>query len=70
MTIHALVHHSDVPRLELKFKMAVLKQMIKPLDRQISEALYISNSSADVLLNSGSEWRGGQVPRAAVARPT
>ena len=70
MTIHARVHHPDVPRLDLKFKMTVLKRMIKPLDRQISEALCISNSSVDVLMNSGSEWRGGQVPRAAVARPT
>ena len=69
MTIHARVHHEDVPKSELKFRMVPLRRVSKPLDRQISEALLISNSNADVLLNSGAEWRSGQVPRASVSRP-
>ena len=66
MTIHARVHHGEVPKSELKLRMAPLQRRLKPLDRQISEALLINNSDADILLNSGSEWRSGQVPRASV----
>ena len=40
------------------------------MDRQITEALSIANTNVDILLNSVSEWGSGQVPRAAVARPT
>ena len=69
MTIHARVHHGEVPKSELKFRMVPLRRILKPLDRQISEALLINNSDADILLNSGSEWRSGQVPRASVCRP-
>ena len=39
-----------------------------PLDRQVSEALFINNSQADILLNSGSEWRAGSLSRASVSR--
>ena len=49
--------------------MMPIKTIRKPLDRQISEALFIANSEDDVLLNSGAEWGAGRVPRAAVARP-
>ena len=61
MTIHAKVHHPDVAKNELKFRMIPLRRNTKPLERQISEALLIANSNADILLNSGSEWRSGQV---------
>ena len=47
----------------------VVKSVRKPLDRQVSEALEIYNSEAEILMNSGAEWRASQVPRAAVARP-
>ena len=48
MVIHARVHHLDVPRPELQFRMSVVKRATNPLDRQISEALMISNADVDV----------------------
>ena len=66
MTIHAKVHHPDVPHSVSNFRMVPLRRISKPLDRQISEALTISNASVDILMNSGSEWRAGAVPRASV----
>ena len=69
MTIHSRVHHQDIPRLVSHYRMVPIKAVRKPLDRQISEALFIANSDDDVLLNSGAEWGAGRVPRAAVARP-
>ena len=68
MVIHARVHHPQVQRNDLRFKMVAVKRITKPLDRQISEALMISNADVDVLLNSGTEWGAGQIPRASVAR--
>ena len=44
---------------ELQFRMSVVKRATNPLDRQISEALMISNTDVDVLLNSGVEWGAG-----------
>ena len=70
MAIHSRVHHPDEDRSTVKYRMEILKSIRRPLDRQITEAMYISKSSADVLLNSGSEWRSNPVPRAAVARPS
>ena len=69
MTIHAKVHHPDVPHSMSNFRMIPLKRISKPLDRQITESLVISNASVDILMNSGSEWRAGAVPRASVGRP-
>ena len=68
MTIHAKVHHPDVPHSMSNFRMIPLKKISKPLDRQITESLVISNASVDILMNSGSEWRAGAVPRASVGR--
>ena len=70
MSIHARVHHPDEPRLATNFKMIPLKTINKPMDRQITEALNIANANVDILLNSGSEWRSGLVPRASVSRPS
>ena len=69
MVIHARVHHPEEARVVSHFKMIPLRTFRKPVERQISEALTIANSEADILLNSGSEWRAGRVPRAAVNRP-
>ena len=68
--IHSKVHHPDEPRLATNFKMITLKTINKPMDRQITEALNIASAKVDVLLNSGSEWRSGLVPRASVTRPS
>ena len=40
-----------------------------PVDRQICEALDIYNCKVDILMNSGSEWNAGRLPRASVAQP-
>ena len=69
MSIHMKIHHPQEPWLVSNFKMIPVKSVRKPLDRQVSEALEIYNSEAEILMNSGAEWRAGQVPRAAVARP-
>ena len=70
MTIHAKVHHPNEQRMMSKFKMIPLRTYRKPLERQIKEALLINNSEVDILLNSGSEWGAGRVPRASVSRPS
>ena len=70
MTIHARVYHPDETRLVSNFRMIPLKTYRKPMERQISEALLIANSEPDILLNSGSEWGAGRVPRASVSRPS
>ena len=67
MVIHAKVHHPDEPWLVSNFRMIARRAFKRPLERQISEALEIANSNADVVLNSGSEWRSGRIPRASVS---
>ena len=57
LVIHHRTHH-PIP----------IRSYKTPLDRQISEALDINNAEVDILLNSGSEWGAGKVPRASVAR--
>ena len=69
MTIHHRIHHPDLPRLVDPYRMVPVRSYKKPLDRQISEALTINNTQVDILLNSGSEWRTGRLPRASVSRP-
>ena len=69
LVIHHRTHHPDLPRLVAHYRMAPIRSYKTPLDRQISEALDINNSEVDILLNSGSEWGAGKLPRASVARP-
>ena len=69
MVIHHRVHHPDVPKSVDHYRMEPVKSFRTPLDRQVSEALTINNSQVDVLMNSGSEWRVGRLPRAAVSQP-
>ena len=68
MTIHQKTHHPDAPKLLSNFRMVPVRQFMTPIDRQVSEALMINNSEVDILMNSGSEWRTGRLPRAAVTR--
>ena len=56
MVIHNITHH-DSPS-ENHFEMKVVKIISKPLERQIDESIRIQNSDANIILNSGSEWRG------------
>ena len=66
MVIHNIAHH-DSPT-ENNFQMRVVKIVSRPLDRQIDESIRIKDSEADIILNSGSEWRGDRVPRASFQR--
>ena len=68
MSTHMKVHHSNVPIQVSNFRMVTLRSFHTPLGRQISEGLSIYNSDVDILLNSGSEWGAGQIPRASVSR--
>ena len=43
----------------------VVRIISSPLERQIDESIRIQNSEAQIILNSGSEWRGDRVPRAS-----
>ena len=53
---HAAVSHNG--RMDVKYKMRVLKSFRDPLTRQVNEAVRIQQSNADILLNSKSEWFG------------
>ena len=68
MTIHQKTHHPDAPKAVSNFRMVPVRPFMHPLDRQIREALKIQNCEADIIMNSGSEWRTGRLPRAAVTR--
>ena len=42
----------------------------KPLDRQIDESIRLKFSTpSSIIMNSGSEWRGDAIPRAAFSAP-
>ena len=61
-----LVFVDGIPKLLSNFRMVPVRQFMTPIDQQVSEGLMISNSEVDILMNSGSEWRTGRLPRAAV----
>ena len=63
MVIHNIAHHDSSK--DNHFQMSVVKLISNPLNRQIDESLRIKDSDADIILNSGSEWRGDRVPRAS-----
>ena len=69
MAIHHRVHHPDLPRDTSHYRMIPVRFFKAPVDRQICEALDIYNCKVDILMNSGSEWNAGRLPRASVARP-
>ena len=63
MVMNNMAHH-DSPK-ENNFQIRVVKLISDPLKRQIDEIIRIKDSDADIILNSGSEWRGGPIPRAS-----
>ena len=67
MVIHNTIHH-DSPT-EQHFMMRVVRTFISPMERQIDESIRINGSEADVVMNSGSEWRADRVPRAVFQAP-
>ena len=67
MVIHNKQFHPQ--SLELNFRMVGLKHFSRPLDRQIDEAIRIKNSPAEIIMNSGAEWRQVAVSRASFSAP-
>ena len=67
MVIHNTIHH-DSPTQQ-NFQMRVLRTFRSPMERQIEESIRIKDSTAEVLMNSGSEWRADKIPRAAFQAP-
>ena len=57
----------DLCLTENNFVMHVLSTVSRPLERKIDESVRMKYSEADIILNSGSEWRGDRdrVPRAS-----
>ena len=67
MVIHNKKFHPQTSGLN--FRMEGLKHIGRPLDRQIDEAMRIKHSRAEVLMNSGAEWRRVAIPRATFSAP-
>ena len=61
MVIHNWNHHDGTR--SLNFRMEEIKTFVKPPDRPLDEALRINNSEADIIINSGAEWRLDAIPR-------
>ena len=71
LVIHNELHHngSKVPN----FMMRATKPFIKSMDRQIDESIRIKfmsegSEQQTIIMNSGNEWRGDPIPRAAFRR--
>ena len=63
MVIHSNRH--DNGSRELTYKMEPTGVFNTALDRQLDESMRLKFSSASIVLNSGSEWRGELIPRAS-----
>ena len=64
MVIYNSVHHQQEPPTSQNFQMKILRFIRRPMDRQIEESIRIKDSTADILMNSGAEWRSDRIPRA------
>ena len=67
LVIHNNRYHQEAPTV-FNFRMEGTALFNSPIDRQIDESLRIKYSDADIIMNSGSEWRMDPIPRASVAR--
>ena len=65
---HLEAHHPDKVGDPTAFKLKVESTFKKCLDRQVTEGIYIHNSSADYLLNSKSEFLQPAVTRISATR--
>ena len=65
MTKHAIEHH--IEEIEKpQFKMTIMKNYKKAIERQIAEAVNIEMTEADIIMNSRSEWNGSRLPRVII----
>ena len=67
MTIYNVVHHGGSS--EFHFRMEAKGRYMSPLVRQLNESMRIRHINANILMNSGSEWRAERVPRAVFWAP-
>ena len=65
--IHNGKYHSDILS-GFNFRMEGEALFTSTLNRQIDESLRIKYSEAEVVMNSGSEWRQDRIPRARVCQ--
>ena len=67
MVIHSRKHHggSNV----LTYKMEPTGVFRTPLDRQLDESIRLKYSGANIIMNSGAEWRGESITRASFGPP-
>ena len=63
MVIHSRTHHEGSD--QFTYKMEATGFFRTPLDRQLDESIRLKFSGADIMLNSGAEWRGVAIPRAS-----
>ena len=61
---HAQVHHGR--RLDVSFSMRIVGSFRDPLTRQVNEGVRINRSTAEVVLNSKSEWHGPATARLTI----
>ena len=60
---HCVEEHNSE---EVKFSMKVTGSHRTPLTRQIQESVKIENSTANILMNSKSEYNGSRIPRVVI----
>ena len=67
MTMQNVVHHGG--SCEFHFQMEAKRMFMSPVERQVNESMRIRHSKANILMNSGSEWRADRIPRAVFWAP-
>ena len=65
---HLEIYHPDQVGNKTAFEFRVIKTFKSPLMRQIYEAVKIHSSTADIVLNSKSEWHQPATDRVVVTR--
>ena len=65
---HLEIYHPDQVGNKTAFEFRVIKNFKSPLMRQIYEAVKIHSSTADIVLNSKSEWLQPATDRVVVTR--
>ena len=68
MAKHLSIHHPEKVSDPSAFQMKVKSNFSKPLDRQVYEGVLITNSEADFVLNSKSEFLQPSVTRITTTR--
>ena len=65
---HLNIYHPEREGDPTVFTIKVIQTFLKPMPRQTTEAVFIHNSKADILMNSKSEFKQPAVPRVTTTR--